>query len=119
MRLKPHAFAVEEEEYAEENTFFFFVFDFYFVFRKGLLIGEESIRACKGRACKGTDSGRPILEDWGTIRTVGRRRKQDREGETDDICTHTRVWTDAGCAGDAVAPVTGLRPAVVLPTSSR
>jgi hypothetical protein len=25
------------------------------------------------------------------------------------------VWTDAGCAGDVVAPVTGFRPEVVLP----
>jgi hypothetical protein len=83
------------------------------IFLKNSFCSERGFEWEKDRrACKGTDSGSQSWEDWGTIRTVGRRRKQDREGETEDICTHTRV----GCAGDAVAPVvTGLRPAVVLP----
>jgi hypothetical protein len=65
VRLKPHAFAVEEEEYAEENTFFFFVFYFYFVFRKGLLIGEEdiSVREEIVEANLGKTGGRS--EPWG------------------------------------------------------
>ena len=35
------------------------------------------------------------------------------------VCVHTQVWTDAGCVGDEVAPVTGLRAEVVLPPRRR
>ena len=65
-------------------------------------MGEEYVRACKG-----TDSGSQSWEDWGTIRTVGRRRKSGREGETEDICIHGPTRR--------VAPVMGLRAEAVLP----
>ena len=82
-----------------KEKFFFFNFSIIFQFNvhDGAECGWEGAMIRAGMVGRGKSI---LREDWGTIRTVGRRGKQDREGETEDFSI--MVWGPT-----RVAPVTG------------